>query len=154
MHLRLGRITSPPRTTPIVLLSLQPHLPLLHRSSPWMPLHLRAPSRLRPLGRARHGTAKMKMTIRTLRAATSHNKVLRAYRTKKSLSRHTCLLDHDLIYVLKPLLQSPDSTRGEHSVSIHMTLKMAKFLHVSDHHHLWFDKANEKRILSTVLLVS
>lgn len=156
MRLRLGRTTSPPRTTLTVLHSPQLHLRPPHRSSPWMLLHLRAPSRPRSVGRARHGTARMKMRTSTFRAVTSHEKVLQAHRTKKKSSlHHTRLLDHDLSYVLKPLLRSPDSTRGEHSVSTHTSLKMERFHHHAlDHHHLWCDKVKEKRILSTVLLVS
>ena len=152
MRLRLGRTIFPPRTTLTVLHSPQLHLRPPHRSFPWMLLRLRAPSRPQLVGRARRGTARMNMRISTL----SHDKVPQAHRTKKRSSLHqTCLLDRDLNYVLKPLLRSPDSTRGEHSVSTHMSVKMERVCyHALDHHHLWCDKVNEKRISSTVLLVS
>ena len=155
MHLCHGRTTPPPRTTPIALHSHQQHLLPLLQSFPWMRLHLRAPSRPRPAGRARHGIARTKATINILRAVAPHKKTLRAHQTKKPSLPHTCLLDLGLGHVLKPLRQSHDSTRDERSVSTHMSLKTGRFhRHALDHRRLWCDKVNEKKILLIALLVS
>ena len=156
MHLRLGRITSPARTTPIVRHSPQQHLRPPHRSSLWMPLPLKALYHPRLAGRARHGTARTKMKTSTSRAVTSHNKVTQARRTKKLSSRHIYLaLKYERSYLLKPLPSNLDSTQGEHNVSTHMNLKMGKlYHHALGHHHLWCDKVNERRTLSIVLSVS
>ena len=156
MHLRLGRTTSKTRSTPIVLHSPQQHLRPPHRSSPLMLLRPRALSLPRLVGRARHGTARMKMRIITSRAVTSHNKALQIRRTKKSILHHACLaLNNELIYPMKLSLSSLDRIRGGHNVSTHANLKMERACHrAHDHHHLWCDKVNEKRTLLTVLLVS
>ena len=156
MHLRDGRITPKTRTSPIVLHSPQQHLPPPHPSSLSTRLHLRAPPRPPLAGRARLGTARMRMRLTTSRTATSHDKIIRIRRTKKSSSHHTYLaLNPKLTHLLKQLPSRLDSTRGGRNVSTHMNLKMeSPCRHALDHHHLWCDRVNEKRTLSIVLLVS
>lgn len=156
MHLRHGHTAFLPSTTPIARHLPRRHLRPPRRSFLWMPLPRRAPSRPPPVGRAQRGTARMKTRINTSRAVTSHNKVPPAHRTKKSSSPHTCLaLNPKLIHLLKLFALGLDRTRGEPNVLTHTNYKMERlYHHALDHHHLWCDKANGKRILSTVLLVS
>ena len=116
IQLRRGRTTSPTRITPIVLPSPQQRLRPPHRYSLWKRPHLRAPSRPRPVGRARHGTARMKTRTSTLRAVTFHIIVIQPRRTKRLSSHHTHLaLNYDPNYLPKPSPFSLDSTRGEHN---------------------------------------
>ena len=154
MHLRHGRTTSKTRaTTPIVLHSPQQHLHPPHRSSLLTRLRLRAPSRPRLVGRARHGTARVRTRLTTSPPVTSHNKAVRVRRTKSLLPHHTRLaLSHERTYLPNLSPPSLDNTRDGRNASIHANLKMCHY--APDHHHLWCDKVNEKKTLSIVLLVS